>query len=187
MRRLLTIRTLASLVALIAGTALAMAVGAHGASTTAPAATLTAAAGAPATTNTLTKTVTQTQTVTQPVQTVTQTKTVKPPTATVTESTTVTPTVTSTTVTPTVTTATQTTPNGAAIAAGAAVGVAADKTSGSQSGESGLPTWAWVLIGIGVICAIVAAYLAGQRGKQKPGDPPTGGSTEAPVQPPPAP
>jgi hypothetical protein len=179
-------RILATLLALVAGVPLAVGASAFAASGstsgTAPAANSTTPSVATQT-NTVTKTVTQpTQTVTQPATTVTQTTTVKAPAPTVTQSTTVTPTVQSTTVTPTVTTSTQTAPNGAAVAVGAALGAAGKAHGNDQAEGGGLPTWAWVLIGLGVIGAVVAAFVVGKRRGEKPGDPPTGQSPPAEAQ-----
>ncbi len=108
-------------------------------------------------TNTQTQTVTQTKTVTAP----TQTKTVTAPTQTNTVI------QTHTVTTPTQTTSTSSGHPGAAAAAGAAAANTASKSSES----SGLPAWAWVLIGaavVGIIGAILATRRRG-KGRSAPG------------------
>jgi hypothetical protein len=158
-------RTVAVCLALTAGAALAVGVSAYAAGGTTSA---TATTGPPE------KAATVTDTVTQPPKTVTQ------PAATVTQS---------TTVTPTVTTTTQTTPAGAAAATGVAVGAAANKDE-ADSEDGGLPAWAWVLIGAGVIAAASGAFLAGHSkgaGEARAGyGSPPGGSPREPPMPPPS-
>ena len=127
------------LTALLAGVALAVAVSAYAANSSTTTAS-TATQGTTATQTVTQPAQTQTQTVTQPAKTVTQSQTVTQPAQTT-------------------TTSTQA-PTGAAVAAGAAGAKASEK---GQSEEEALPTWAWVLIGAGVICAIVAAFALGRR------------------------
>jgi hypothetical protein len=43
--------------------------------------------------------------------------------------------------------------------------------SSDSSGDSGLPAWAWVLIGAGAVGLLVAAFALGRRGKQQPPEP----------------
>jgi hypothetical protein len=66
---------------------------------------------------------------------------------------------------------------------GATTTTSSDTTAAAGAGGSddgGLPSWAWALIGVGAVGALVAAFAAGRHGKQ-PGE----GPPPAPGAPPP--
>jgi hypothetical protein len=120
-----------------------------------------------------------TGTATTPVKTVTQTQTTTAPAKTTTVTTptqTNTVTKTQTVTTPTTTTPTTTTSKSNAPAAALGAATAANRDSSKPEESSGLPGWAWALIGAAAVALVVLSVVA-LRGRRKGGPPdgPAGG------------